>query len=110
MWLLSPCPPLDCFLFSLKPDLDAALASAQLEQAGVAVLRGPAELPAGGSGLALPPLRLLPSRALLLRLEGLERREAEGFRLPGCLASPCLNGAAMNSVCFCLPRGCPWLD
>lgn len=61
LWLLCPCPPLGCFLFSLKPDLDAALASAQREQAGVTGLHGPAERPAGSSALALPPLHLLLS-------------------------------------------------
>ena len=60
----SPSPSsgmLGCFLFSSEPDLDAALASAQLQQAGVAMLCGPAERPAGSSGLAPLSLHLLLS-------------------------------------------------
>lgn len=90
----SPSPSrglLGCFLFSSEPDQDAALASAQLEQAGTAMLCGPAARPAGSSGLALLPLHLLLSRALLLRLEGSEGREgwvSQGLQAVKMLSLP----------------------
>lgn len=53
----SPIPSwglLVCFLFSSEPDLDAALTSAQLEPAGVAMLCGPAGSPAALGWLCFP--------------------------------------------------------